>query len=427
MNAKEQRRIERFNGKETRTSAKYLRRMEELGNVPDAIRPFWDALKSVYVDMEDPLKSTGKKLVGTYCVMAPQELVYAAGAIPVKLCSGNYTGFSIGEDVFPRDACPLVKAVAGFEEMGTMPVYRDCELMAVPVTCDCKKKIVELLQRKHAVIPLQVPAGREDEDISQYAEELYRFIGELEELTGQEITWNALADGMRIVGRAKYELSRFLALKKSTPYLAWGTHILSVMNASAFMHADVWADSLRDLNLELEKNKQQGLRVTRRERPRILLTGSPVIFPNMKIPLLIEETGGILAADETCMGERGLSDPPVVTDASYDGMIRALAGQAIRPCSCPVFVKNEERIFRIRQMIKDYRIQGIIYHVLRGCLVYDYEYRALEEAMGELDIPMIRVESDYNEEDVEQLRIRMEAFIELIRLKERKHELLHRP
>ena len=53
--------------------------------------------------------------------------------------------------------------------------------------------------------------------------------------------------------------------------------------------------------------------------------------------------------------------------------------------------------------------------MLRGCLVYDYEYRQLEEEMGKLGIPVIRVETDYNEEDVEQLRIRVEAFIELIK------------
>ena len=66
-------------------------------------------------------------------------------------------------------------------------------------------------------------------------------------------------------------------------------------------------------------------------------------------------------------------------------------------------------------MIEDYRVEGVIYHVLRGCLVYDYEYRAMEEEMGKLGIPIIRVESDYNEEDVEQLRIRIEAFVELIK------------
>jgi benzoyl-CoA reductase/2-hydroxyglutaryl-CoA dehydratase subunit BcrC/BadD/HgdB len=223
---------------------------------------------------------------------------------------------------------------------------------------------------------------------------------------------------MNMTGQAKYELSRFLKLKKSMPYLMWGTHVLAVMNAAAYMRADTWSFHMNRLNSELEKRIEKGEKVTSRNRPRILLTGSPVIFPNMKIPLLIEEMGGILAADETCMGERGMSDPPVVVDDSFDGILRALANQVIRPCSCPTFVNNRERVYRIRQMIKDYQIQGVIYHVLRGCLVYDYEYQLLEEELGKMGIPVIRMESDYNEEDVEQLRIRTEAFIELIRLKQ---------
>ena len=68
-------------------------------------------------------------------------------------------------------------------------------------------------------------------------------------------------------------------------------------------------------------------------------------------------------------------------------------------------------------MIEDYHVEGVIYHVLRGCLVYDFEYRQIEEELGRLGIPVIRLESDYNEEDVEQLKIRIEAFIELIKLK----------
>ena len=54
------------------------------------------------------------KSIGTLCVMVPAELVYAAGAMPVRLCSGSYTAYSIGDDYISRDACPLVKAVMGF-------------------------------------------------------------------------------------------------------------------------------------------------------------------------------------------------------------------------------------------------------------------------------------------------------------------------
>jgi len=160
---------QRFNSKMTKMSAKYLRRVEELSGAPKALEPFLETLRQVYVNMENPLAKLGKPLVGTYCVMAAQELIYAAGAVPVKLCSGNYTAFSIGDDIVPRDACPLVKAVAGFQDMELMPIYRDCQLMAVPITYDCKKKIVVILERSHYVYPLQISAGIEDKDIYQYA------------------------------------------------------------------------------------------------------------------------------------------------------------------------------------------------------------------------------------------------------------------
>lgn len=414
---RKQKQQERFIRKEEKTSSKYLRRMKELGGMPRALAPFLDTLERVYVDMDlpDPLK--GKKLVGTYCVMASQELIYAAGAVPVKLCSGNYTAFAVGDDSAPRDACPLVKAIEGFCETGLMPIYQDCDMMAVPVTCDCKKKIAGMLANRHKVFPIQVPAGREDEDIGSFVEELYRFAGVLEDITGNEITWDSLARGMELTGFAQYELSRFLQLKRRTPGLLWGTHIMAVMNAAGYLPADVWAGYMHALNEELSHRETGTGKIASKRRPRLLITGSPVIFPNIKIPLLIEELGGILAADETCMGERGASDPVVVVDESFDGMLRALANRAVRPCSCPTFADNTERIYRLRQMIKDYDIQGVVYHVLRGCLVYDFEYRMIEEALGELGIPVIRLESDYNEEDVEQLKIRIEAFIELIKFR----------
>ena len=417
ITTREQRQKERFVSKASQTAAKYLRRVEELSGAPESMAPFFQVLRDIYVDGKDVSRENGVKTVGTYCVMAPQELIYAAGAMPVKLCSGSYTAFSIGDDLTPRDACPLVKAVAGYQNIGVMPLYDNCAAMLVPVTCDCKKKLAGYLSRHCSVHTLQVPATKEDDDIEQYVRELYQMICFLEQTTGNRVTYDSLAEGMRKTGFAQYELSRFLRLKKSIPYLLRGTHIMAMMNAASYMPADVWGQQLHLVNRELEERIALRETVTKRQLPRILMTGSPIIFPNVKIPLLIEEMGGHLAADETCMGERGMSDPVVPTDQSFDGLMRSLAIRATRPCSCPTFADNRQRVFRLKQMIRDYRIEGVIYHVLRGCLVYDFEYKQIEEAMGELGIPVIRLESDYNEEDVEQLRIRIEAFIELIKLK----------
>ena len=419
MNDSMIRRRERFQAKSAFIAAKYLRRMEELSGLPETLAPFTGVLKKANVDFER-IMPTEKKVIGTYCMMVPQELIYAAGAENVKLCSGSFTGFSIGEDITPRDACPLVKAVAGMQEIGKLTPYADCDLMVVPVTCDCKKKLASMLAETTPVHVMQVPSVRQsDELLELYVEELYRFIPVLEHVTGNRITFDSLMCGVAAVGTAQAEMSRFMKLRrKSETMLIRGTHVMSVMNALSLMPIGDWTEALRNLNDELEERVRQNYRITGKKLPRILLTGSPVVFPNIKLPLLIEETGGALAADETCMGERFLYDPLAVWDRSFDGYMRAMATRSIRPCTCPTFWDSSTRLYRLKQMIRDNRVDGIVYHVLRGCLVYDFEYPLIEEEMGKLGIPIIRVETDYNEEDIEQLRIRIEAFVELIKLRE---------
>ena len=419
MNEQTIRRRERFQSKSAYIAAKYLHRMEELSGRPDALTPFTDVLKKANVDFERVMPAD-KKVIGTYCMMVPQELIYAAGAENVKLCSGSFTGFSIGEDITPRDACPLVKAVAGMQEIGKLTPYSDCDLMVVPVTCDCKKKLASMLAETTPVHVMQVPSIRQsDELLELYVEELYRFLPVLENVTGNRITYDSLIAGVDAVGAAQAEMSRFLRLRRSSKtMLIRGTHTMAVMNALSLMPIDDWTAALKQLNDELEDRLHQEFAITRKKLPRILLTGSPVVFPNIKLPLLIEETGGALVADETCMGERFLYDPLAVWDRSFDGYMRAMATRSIRPCTCPTFFDSSTRIYRLKQMIKDNQAEGVVYHVLRGCLVYDFEYQLIEEEMGKLGIPIIRVETDYNEEDIEQLRIRIEAFVELIKLRE---------
>ena len=412
----EDRRKARFLNKSSATAIKYLRKIEDLPHKPEALKPFTDVLKHVFVDMQGAVKPMGVPSVGTYCVMVPPELIYAAGAMPVKPCGGSYTAFNVGDDIAPRDACPLVKAIMGFESIGVMPVYQECQLMAVPITCDCKKKLAGYLAEHRKTVTLHVPSGRDrDEDMEQYVRELYLFSQKLTEVTGIELSYERLSWACGMTAAAQYELSRFIELRRRYPLAVKGTHYMAAMNAISYTHISLWTQYMHDLCDETEQKAKRGEMASKENRPRILITGSPIVFPNFKLPLLIEEMGGALVADETCMGERGAYDPPAIIDQSTDGIMRALANKSTRPCTCPTFVDNKRRLYRIMQMLEDYRVQGVIYHVLRGCLVYDYEYQVMEEELGKLGIPIIRVESDYNEEDVEQLRIRVEAFIELIK------------
>lgn len=402
-----------------KVSNKYLRRIQELQGAPQSLDYFINILKRIHVENKGVKRDKGVKTIGTYCVMVPQELIYAAGCIPVKLCSGSYTAFNLGDELAPRDSCPLVKSIIGFNAMKLMPVYDECSLLVVPTSCDCKKKMASALTKYNKVLPLHVPTSKSDDESKEYyIKDIYTLKDMLESISSKKITYNRLKMAIEAIACAQREVFRLYKLKMHYPSVIKGTHAMVALNSYAFDRVDRWANALRILNDELTLRVESKKYVARPNAPRIMITGSPIVFPNIKIPLLIEEMGGVFVADETCMGERGLYDPVAVTEDTFDGLMRAIAVKSVLPCSCPSFVNNEQRIFKLKQMIEDFKVQGVIYHVLRGCLVYDFEYMAIEDVLRSMDIPVIRVETDYNEEDIEQIRIRIEAFVEMIKFRD---------
>jgi len=65
-------------------------------------------------------------------------------------------------------------------------------------------------------------------------------------------------------------------------------------------------------------------------------------------------------------------------------------------------------------MIKDYKIDGIIYHTLRLCLLFDIESQRIKDVMSEKGVPFLQLNTDYSKEDLGQLQTRIEAFVEII-------------
>ena len=78
------------------------------------------------------------------------------------------------------------------------------------------------------------------------------------------------------------------------------------------------------------------------------------------------------------------------------------------------YVKNDSFYERIEKLLRKKEIDGVVYHVLKGQIEYDFELGRFEELFEKRDIPVFRLETDYNYQDIEQLRIRMEAFSEIL-------------
>ena len=55
----------------------------------------------------------GRKVIGTFCVFVPDEVIIAANGIVTGLCGGSQFWVPEGEKVLPANTCPLFKASVG--------------------------------------------------------------------------------------------------------------------------------------------------------------------------------------------------------------------------------------------------------------------------------------------------------------------------
>ena len=83
-------------------------------------------------------KAEGRKIIGTFCVFVPDELILAADAVSVGLCAGAEFGFGEAEKLLPRNTCSLIKSFFGFKLSKVCPYIEASDMVVGETTCDGK-------------------------------------------------------------------------------------------------------------------------------------------------------------------------------------------------------------------------------------------------------------------------------------------------
>ena len=65
-------------------------------------------------------------------------------------------------------------------------------------------------------------------------------------------------------------------------------------------------------------------------------------------------------------------------------------------------------------MAEKYNADGVLHYSLQFCQPYQGESIPFEKGLEEEGIPVLNIETDYSQEDMGQLKTRIEAFIERI-------------
>ncbi len=355
-------------------------------------------------------KAAGDSAIGFYCLYAPTELAVAANAVPLPLCGTRQDPIEAAEEILPRNLCPLIKSSFGFGVSGTCPFFKFSDLIVADTTCDGKKKMFELMAEFKPVHVLQLPQQAKEKFMDSWIGEVRELKTRLEQATGRDISEEKLSGAIRLMNRERAAKTRLMDVTRAVPSPLTGMELLEILFKTGF-----FAD--KEKGIALMNEIADACEAMTRDKvspfspsaPRILLTGVPIGLGSDKVVKILEKSGASVVAFENCSGYKNAFQ----VDESMEP-IEALARQYLSiPCS--VMSPNQGRIDLLGRMLKDFSVDGVVDLTWQACHTYNIEARNIRDFVSERHgLPYLHIETDYAESDTEQLRVRIEAFLEMI-------------
>ena len=355
----------------------------------------------------------GGKVFGTFCVYVPDEVIFAAGGIATGLCGGSQFWVPGGEKVLPANTCPLIKASVGARLDGTCPFFKIADMYIGETTCDGKKKAWEILSDFVPVHVMDLPQMKKEKDFKAWEDEIKILMQKVEEQCGTKITPEALAENIKLINGKRQALARLYETRKNSPVPISGKDTLLITQIAFYDDPTRFAQKVNALCDELDGRIARGEGVFPANAPRILITGTPMAIPNWKLHHVLESSGAAVVVEELCTGVRYFENPVDESRNTIDEQVKALAERYIKT-NCACFTPNQGRIDDIIRLIKEYKIDGVVDYNLQFCGLYSTESYLVQKELKEAGIPVLHIETDYSEQDFEQLRTRIQAFLEML-------------
>lgn len=359
-------------------------------------------------------KAAGRKVIGSFCVFVPEEIVRAADATLVGLCTGADFATEEVEKYLPRNTCALIKSAFGFKLGKVCPYIESADMIVGENTCDGKKKSYETLDK---LVPnlyvMDLPQVKSEAGRGLLKTEYIRFKEAVEALTGVKIDAQRLKKGIEIVNNKRKAIHRLAKLRKADPAPISGLDALLINQVFFYDDPVRFTNSVNRICDELEQRVARGEGVFPKGAPRVLLSGCPMAVPNWKVPWIIETSGAVIVGEESCVGERGSRNFVEPKGETLEDMMEAIVDRYFQ-VDCAIFTPNPDRLSHAKEMFSEYKADGVIHYGLQFCQPYIMESIPVEKDLERSEIPTLRIETDYGTEDAGQLKTRIQAFIEMI-------------
>jgi len=361
------------------------------------------------------LKEQGRSIVGYFCAYAPNEILTAAGMAPFRIIGDMHEPITEADAYLETIMCPYIRSCF---DLGVKGRYRFLDGLLVPHTCDTVERMYNIwryyLKPQYAQF-VNIPHKVRPSSQRFLKGELERFIKKAETWIGEPISEGRLREAIDLHNENRALLRELYDLRKPDPPLISGGEVLQTMIAAMSLPVQESSDLVRSVITEV---KARGSGPEQRDA-RVLVYG-PELDDTAFIDL-VEDCGANVVADDMCIGSRHFTTDVSVTADPLDG----LASRYMEGIPCPRTYKEqpevgghpvdlENRFSYLKDMVREFNVNGVIVSVIRFCDTHEMDVPDLLEYLEKYDIPALYIEHDYSMNTIGQLKTRVQAFLEMI-------------
>ncbi len=339
------------------------------------IEKFREAVEGRH-DIAQRMKEQGKKVVGSFCSYSPDEILHAAGLLPVRVF-GSLEPITDSDAFMPTYYCPFCRTTLD-EALKGRYEYLDGIVMAY--SCE---HIRGAFQSWKVHLPmdyawmLDMP-GQVNRPSAHtfYMHELKDFVQSLESHFGVEISEEKLTRSIEVFNRQRELIRELYEYRKSDPPLISGTEMYYVNVSGMLMPREEHVSLLEEL---LERVKGRG--DAPRSGARLMITGSALFNPN--VFATVEEQGAVIVTDDLCVGTRYYWGSAPLNKAPLEAICERYMNRIVCPNKHPA----DSRYEHILNMIKEFDVHGVLIIHQKFCDPHEFDRPHIEERLKKEKIP----------------------------------------
>ena len=354
-------------------------------------------------------KQEGKKVIGVLPYFAPVELVVAAGMVPMGIWGSNKKTIAQAKEYCATFYCTIAQLALEMLLDGTMD---QLDGIITPTLCDTLRPMSQnfrvAMEGKLPCIFLAHPQNRKPAFGLQFTVDQYMHVkSELEKISGNTITDEALRDAIKVMNRSRKARREFVKLAGQHPEAISAVERSAVLRSAWFMEPAVHAQKLEELNEELSK-----LPASNWKGRKVVTSG--IICDNPKLLQIFDDNNIAIAADDVAQETRAFR-----VDASEEGDPMMALAQQFADQDYDVLLYDEysnknRRADYVVQMVKESGAQGLVLFMQQFCDPEEMEYPYLKKALDDAGIPHIKLGVDQQMRDFGQASTAIQAFADVL-------------